>query len=302
MARLCIPMVERPHLVFVWADRFPNGFPTTTDEWLTEGERLKAEGRYAMTFFGSTDFDGNGATRAVWKIISSFGGRYDDGSGKLKLNTPENVAAIAWLREMVQKGYVPEIAFAGGFQEEEAFKDSSAGAFPTGLFGYRYVNPLTAPSGTKYETKTEHDMLDAIAAGDVIWRPWPRRKARPLGAAPMPPAFAIPVGAKNVEAAHDYMNWILTPEQNPAYVLGPGAGFPVLKSVQATELYQTPFYQQAAEVVAASNCSVVFPTITDTTGASIAIMDAVYKLIKQDPTVDIATELQKAEDEFNKGQ
>ena len=98
------------------------------------------------------------------------------------------------------------------------------------------------------------------------------------------------------------MNWVLSPEQNPAYVLGPGAGFPVLKSVQATEQFQTPFYKQAAEVVAASNCSVAFPTITDATGASIAIMNAVYKLIKTDPTADIAAELQKAEDEFNKGQ
>ena len=31
-------------------------------------------------------------------------------------------------------------------------------------------------------------------------------------------------------------------------------------------------------------------------------MNAVYKLIKTDPTADIATELQKAEDEFNKQQ
>ena len=31
-------------------------------------------------------------------------------------------------------------------------------------------------------------------------------------------------------------------------------------------------------------------------------MNAVYKLIKTDPKADIATELQKAEDEFNKAQ
>ena len=56
--------------------------------------------------------------------------------------------------------------------EEEAFKDSSAGSFPTGLFGYRYVNPLTAPSGTKYEKGNAEDMLDAIAAGDVVLSPY----------------------------------------------------------------------------------------------------------------------------------
>jgi multiple sugar transport system substrate-binding protein len=300
----CIPMALRPSTVYVWKDRFPNGFPKTTDEMLKEGERLKAEGKYAMTFFGSTAFDGDaaGPGRAVWQVISSFGGGYDDGNGKLKLNTPENVAAIAWLREMVQKGYVPEIAFAGGFQEEEAFKDSSAGAFPTGLFGYRYVNPLTAPNGTKYEKKNENDMLDAIAAGDVVLAPMVAPEGNKPGCGADVSGFGIPVGAKNVEGAHDFINWILTPEQNPAYVLGPGGGFPVDKDIQATEQFQTDFYKQAAQVVAASNCRMPFPTITDGIGAKTAIMNAVYKLIKTDPTADIAAELQKAEDEFNKGQ
>ena len=65
----CIPMALRPSTVFVWKDRFPNGFPKTTDAMLKEGERLKAEGKYALTFFGSTAFDGNGAGRAVWQVV-----------------------------------------------------------------------------------------------------------------------------------------------------------------------------------------------------------------------------------------
>jgi multiple sugar transport system substrate-binding protein len=285
--------------VYVWADRFPDGFPTTPEQMLAEGERLKAEDKYAMTMFGSTDFDGNGATRAVWTTISSFGGTYDDGEGKMLLNTPENVAAIEWLREMVQKEYVPEIAFAGGFQEEEAFKDSSAGSFPTGLFGYRYINPLTAPDGTKYEKKTEQDMLDAIAAGDVILRPMVAPEGKTPGCDIGAPAFWMPVGAKNPEAAHDYINWLLSPEQNPDYVLGPGAGFPVLVSQRTSDQYQTPFYQQAGEAVSASACRPWFGSLQDTGAAQKAVMDVVYKLIKQDPTADIATELQKAQDEFN---
>ncbi|MGQ9768056.1 MAG: ABC transporter substrate-binding protein [Anaerolineae bacterium] len=296
----CIPMAERPHLVYVWKDRFPNGFPKTPEQFLAEGERLKKEGLYAMTFFGSTDFDGNGATRAVWTTIASFGGTYDDGKGKMLLNTPENVAAVAWLREMVQRGYVPEIAFAGGFQEEEAFKDASAAAFPTGLFGYRYLNPLTAPSGKKYDTKTEQDMLNAIAEGDVILQPMVAPEGKKPGCNISSPALAIPVGAKNPEAARDLINWLLKPEQNPDYVLGPGAGFPVLKSQQALPQFQTPFYQQAAEAVNASACRPWFGSLEDSSSAQKIIMNAVYKLIKQDPTADIATELQKAQDEYNK--
>ena len=54
------PSPSGPHLVYVWKDRFPNGYPTTPEEFMTEAERLKGEGLYAITFFGSTDFDGNG--------------------------------------------------------------------------------------------------------------------------------------------------------------------------------------------------------------------------------------------------
>ena len=83
-------------------------------------------------------------------------------------------------------------------------------------------------------------------------------------------------------------------------LLGPGGGFQSDKDIQATDQFQTPFYKQAAEVVAASNCRMAFPTITDSTGASTAVMNAVYKLVKTDPAADIAAELQKAQDEYNK--
>jgi len=295
----CIPVAERPHLVYVWSDRFPNGFPKTPEEFVTEAERLKAEGLYAMTFFGSTDFGGDGTARAVWTTVSSFGGKFDDGQGAMTLNTPENVAAVQFLRDIVQAGYVPEIAFAGGFQEENAFKDASAGAFPTGLFGYRYVNPLSAPNGTQYSKGNQEDMLDAIAAGDVVLSPYLAPEGQTPGCDVAVSGFAIPVGAKNPEAAYDYINWVLSPEQNADFVLRPGGGFPALMSVRASEAFQTPFYQQAAEVLSNSSCSPWFGSLERPKEAQGMIMNVVYKLIKEDPAADIATELQKVQDEYN---
>jgi multiple sugar transport system substrate-binding protein len=295
----CIPGAERPHLVYVWKDRFPNGFPKTPEEFMTEAERLKKEGLYAITFFGSTDFDGEGLSRAMWTTISSFGGKLDDGQGNMKLNTPENIAAIQFLRDIVQKGYVPEIAFAGQFQEENAFKDASAGSFPTGLFGYRYVNPLTAPSGTQYAKGNENDMLDAIAAGDVVLSPFLAAPGQKPGCGIEVQGFAIPVGAKSPEAAYDYINWIMGPEQNPDYVLSPGAGFPALKATAKLEQFQSPFYKAAAGAVSQSECHPWYGTLERAPVAAKLVMATIYKLIKEDPTADIAAELTKAEVEYN---
>jgi ABC-type glycerol-3-phosphate transport system substrate-binding protein len=297
----CIPVAQLPQLVFVWKDRFPNGYPKTPDEFLAQAEALKEQGLYAITFFGSTDYEGEGLTRFIWMAISSFGGKFDDGNGAMQLNTPENIAAIEFMRTIVVNGYVPEIAFAGQFQEENAFKDASAGSFPTGIFGYRYINPLTAPNGNKYEKGNEEDMLDAIAAGDVYLAPFLAAEGHKPGCNISVFGFGIPNGAQNPDAAYDYINWIMSPEQNPAWVLGPGGGFPVLQATRSHEIFQTPFFQEAAEVVAASACTPWFGSLARRQEAQKLIMTAIYKLIKEDPTADIASTLATVEAEYNAG-
>lgn len=298
---VCIPLASRPHLTYVWADRYPNGYPTTPEEFVTEAERLKAEGLYAWTYFGSTAYGGSGATRMVWSLISSFGGTYDDGEGNLYLTSPETIAAIEFLRMTVAEGYNPETVFAGGFIEEDNFKDASAGAIPTGLFGYRYINPLTAPDGTVYDKGNSEDMLDAIANGDVILRPMFAPEGQTPGCGTDIQGVGIAAGAQNVEAAHDYINWVMSPEQNPEFVLGPGAGFPTNLAMLEDEQFQIPFYQAASEALEASVCTSWYGSLENRELASEMIMNVIYKLIKEDPTADILTELTLVEDEYNAG-
>jgi multiple sugar transport system substrate-binding protein len=296
----CLPIAQLPYVTFVWADLFPDGYPQTPEQFLAEAERLKGEGHYAMTYFGSTDFDGSGASRAVWTTISGFGGTYDDGQGNMLLNTPENIAAVEFLRELTAQEYVPEVVFAGGFQEEEAFKDASAASIPTGIFGYRYIRPLTAPDGTQYTKETEEDMLDAIEAGDVVLAPFVAPEGQKPGCGLAVQTLTIPIGAKNVEAAYDYINWIMTePEQNVDWVVRAAAGIPSLGATFSQPSFQSKFYQQAKAVADASACRASYGTLERWDEAKPLIMNTVYKLIKEDLTADIASELQKAQDEYN---
>ncbi len=298
-ALYCIPMAELPQVVYVWKDHYPDGFPTTPEDFLAHAQELKTRGIYAITFFGSTFKGGIGFTRAIWTTLASFGGAVDDGQGNMLLNTPENIAAIEFLREIVAKDYVPEIAFAGRFREEDAFKDASAGAFPTALFGYRYVNPLSAPNGNKYEKGNAEDMLDAIAAGDVYLAPYLAAPGQKPGCGIDIAGLTIPTGAKNVEGAHAYINWLMEPENNAKWVQGPGGGFPALQSARQNEIFQTPFYQQASAAVEASACRPWFGSLERTKEAQELIMNAIYKLIKESPEADIAEILIQTEEEYN---
>ncbi len=295
----CIPVSETPSLVFYWSEYFPNGYPKTPAEFLAAAEELKAKNVYAITFFGSTDFDGAAATRFFFTLLDSFGGGYDDGKGMMVLNSPENVKAVEFLREVVQKGYAPEVVFAGKFQEEEPMKTAEVASFPTGIFGYRYVNPLKSPSGKEYNTKTEKDMLDAIDAGDVKLSAFAAAEGHTPGCGLGVTGFVIPKGAKNMDGAKTYINWIMDQKNNATWVQGPGGGVPTLSDIRQDALFQTEFYKQAIAATAGL-CRSWSGSLTNPPEAQKTIATAIYKLIKEDPSADIAAALQAAQDEYNK--
>lgn len=295
----CIPVASQPQLVFYWSARFPNGYPKTPEDFMTQAEALKQQNLYAITYFGSTDFDGEATTRYFWMTVASFGGTFDDGKGNMLLNTPENIQAVQFMRDVVAKGYSPDIVFAGKFQEEEAMKDASAGSLPTGIFGYRYINPLKSPSGKEYNTKTEKDMVDAINAGDIKLAPFLAPAGKQPSCNTSFSGYVVPKGAKNLDGAHEYINWIMDTKNNAAWVQGIGGGLPTEMSIGKDALFQTPFYTQA---IAATEglCKTWSGSLTKLPDAKKIIATAIYHLIKEDPNADIATTLQSAQDEYNK--
>lgn len=304
----CVPVAETPSLVFYWKGYFPDGFPKTADEFLTRAEALKKDNVYAITYFGSTAFDGEAATRYFWSVISSFGGSYDDGAGNMKLNTPANVKAVEFMRTIVQKGYSSDSVFLGDFKEEEDLKGldpakPKAASFPTGIFGYRYIQPVKSPEGKQYGTDfdpTGGPMLQAIADGAMGVTSMFKGGDAANGSCNLGiSGFLIPKGAKNIEGAQTYINWIMDPKNGIEWVQKPGGGFPVSKKFLADPAFDTPFYKQAAEATAGI-CKPWSGTLLRTPEAKKIISTAIFDLIKTNPTADIATALAAAEEEYNR--
>jgi ABC-type glycerol-3-phosphate transport system substrate-binding protein len=297
----CVPVSESPYVVFYWTDLYPNGFPKTPDALLAEAERIQAAGRYALTYFGSTGFDGEAAGRYFFQVLSSFGGGYDDGAGNLRLNTPENIAAIEFMREIVRYGYSPEAVFVGNFEEEAAFKDAEAAAFPTGHYiAYLYLNPLIAPDGTEYNTATQQDIEDAVAAGDIAIAPFVAPAGQVPGCNNDIFGFVIPNGAKNVEGAKAYINWIMEPDNAVEWVLNAGGGLPTSVPLRAHEAFQTPIFRQGVAAAEASACRPWFGSLLNIPEAKKIISTTLFDLIKGNPEADIVATLTAAEEAYNR--
>jgi multiple sugar transport system substrate-binding protein len=145
-------------------------------------------------------------------------------------------------------------------------------------------------------------MLDAIAAGDVYLAPFIAPEGNKPGCALVVEALYIPTGAQNVEAAYDYINWLMTdPEANADWVARAAAAMPSTGEGFKHKTFQSEFYQQAGAVAEASACRAYYGSLERWEEAQPLIMNTVYKLVKEDQTADIATELQKAQDEYNAG-
>lgn len=298
----CVPVSESPYLVYFWTEMYADGFPATTDAFLAKAAELKAADQFALTYWGSTAFDGEGAGRYYYQVISSFGGSYDDGQGNMRLNTPENIAAIEYMREIVANGYSPEAAFVGSFEEEASFKDGLAGSFPTGFYvGYQYLNPLKSPSGQEFNTISAQDMEDAVNAGVMGLAPIFAPEGVTPGCHMDVFGFVIPNGARNIEGAKAYIDWIMQEERAVQWVLRAGGGVPVASGVREDAAFQTEIFKQAAAALDASDCKPWYGSLSRIPEAKKIITETMFDLLKGNPNADIAAALAAAEAEYNSG-
>ena len=218
----------------------------------------------------------------------------------MRLNTPENIAAVEFMREIVANGYSPEAAFVGNFEEEASFKDGLAGAFPTGFYvGYQYLNPLKSPSGQEFNTTSAQDMEDAVKAGVMGLAPIFAPAGNTPGCHMDVFGFVIPNGAKNAEGAKAYIDRLMEKKNAVQWVLRAGGGVPVASAVREDPAFQTEIFQQGAAALAASDCKPWYGSLARIPEAKKIITDTMFDLLKGNPDADIGAALSAAEAEYN---
>lgn len=290
----CVPATEAGHVLYYWTSAYPNGAPKTTDDLLTAGEKMKMDGKYAITFKGS---ETTGASTFYLQMIYSFGGKYTDENGNTVWASDATVKAIELIRALFANKYAPDVCLAPGFDFETPFKDGSAGAFVAGSWSYVYLNPLTSFDGASTFDFGAQSVEEAMKAGalkiaDTISAPG----GKPYSILYVN-AWAIPVGAKNVEGAKAVIDYLMTPRNNADYAVAYGA-LPVnLVSLKDPRFVDSLYWQAVSNAL--NSYGVVLPVNKNQKWTQ-KVNDTIVTLI-QNPGQDIMEALKKAQDDLNAG-
>ncbi len=297
---VCVPTSIANFFMYYWTDMYPDGFPTTTEEFMARAAELKEQGDYAITFKAT---EPGSIERFYYGLITSLGAELADDEGRATWTNPEAIAAVSFIRDLFTNEYAPEVALAPGFDYETPFKDGEAGSMIAGSFSYVYLTPLTAPDGTSFagdipETGFDPQALAVGAAGEAGQMGFAPPIAGPDGepaSLVLSSAWAIPVGAQNVEAAQAFIDFQMQTASNIAFAVAYGA-LPSLASAQADAAFESDYWQAVSGYLA--DYGVAAPVLADYDLGLTLLSDAITRAIT-DPNSDIEAELQSAQDEYN---
>jgi ABC-type glycerol-3-phosphate transport system substrate-binding protein len=295
----CVPSTTSHYYLYYWTELFPDGYPTTTVDFLQIAPTIRESGYYPITFKAA---DGVSVERFYTGLMLSYGAELAGANGEATWASNEAIEAVQFVRDIFAADYVPPVALAPQFEYEEPFKQGQAVSFVAGTFSYVYLSPLTAPNGVAYNVEITGAFdsnalaVGAAVADDAI------EFAPPLAAPNSVPVsmisgegWAIPVGTENIEAGLAFIDYQMTTTRNIEAAIA-GGKLPVLVSSAQDEAFSTPYWIAAQEIRA--NYGAVAPGWIDYNNAQRLLSEAIVEVITS-PSADIREELQRAQDEYN---
>ncbi|MEO0563995.1 MAG: extracellular solute-binding protein, partial [Chloroflexota bacterium] len=247
----CVPSTTSHYYVYYWTSAFPDGYPTTTDEFLALAPSIRERDLYPLTFKAAEPVS---VERFYTGLLTSYGVELADDNGAATWTTDEAVEAVQFVRDLFQSDYVPPVALAPQFEYEEPFKQGAAVSFVAGTFSYVYLSPLTSPIGTPFDVEITGGFdSNAVAigaaadAGEIGFAP-------PLSAPDGVPVsmisgegWAIPFGAEHTEQALAFIDYQMTAARNAQAAIA-GGKLPVLLSAAESDVFATPYWAAALNI------------------------------------------------------
>jgi multiple sugar transport system substrate-binding protein len=299
----CVPSTTAAHFMYYWNDFFPDGLPADTDAFLAAAAKLKAEKPDAYAFTGKLA-EKAAVERYYYGLILSYGGQVADEEGRAVWANEATQKAVEFSRALFVNGYAAKESLAPGFDNEEPFKRGEAGAFISGSYSYVYLTPLKAPDGTEFNKDItggfDPKALSVGAANEAGKLGYAHLFSAPGGrpySVISASAYAIPFGAENMDGAKAYIEWEMRTDNNAEFAVAYGA-LPTMISSLADEAFQSEYWKAVAKIQA--DYGVNAPPLIDYDKGTTLLADAIVRLIIT-PELDIMTELQKAQDEYNAG-
>lgn len=287
-----VPFNTRSGLTYTYTAAYPDGPPLTTADVLAAGPGLKAKGMFAITGKAS---EAQGVQVWWWPLIRTFGGRFADSKGTITWANDATVKAIEYTRELIAKGYAPEVILAPGFDCEIPFMNGDVGAFNAGSWSYVWLNPLKAPSGVTYDNKSA-SVEEAIKGGDIVLSPMISAPGSKSVAFLDGNAWGIPTGSKNVKGAQAFIDFMLQPsvDTDVAYAWG---GVPTMEEGKKDPRYSDSVYWSKVVEFMTAYAEPMEP-ISNYDEAMLKFADISTDLV-HNPDKEIMPVLKKAQDEIN---
>ncbi|MHB8748329.1 MAG: extracellular solute-binding protein, partial [Aggregatilineales bacterium] len=292
----CVPTSLAGATVYYWKDYFPNGFPATAQDLLAMAKDFKSANpkKYIVTLKGS---EGISLSQTWFPLIMSAGGTIaDPKTGMATWANDKTVAVVQWARDLFTNGYAPQVDLATGFDDETPFTKSDAAAFLAGSWSYVYLNPLQSPDGATFDKGADsvQAAFDGGKMGFAAPLAWQGGKPASMISGT---AYAIPAGAKNVEAAKAFIDYSMQTKQNADFAVAYGA-LPVLLPSLTDARLSVGYWKAVADNQ--QKYAQVPPALTDYDKGIAALTDAINKAIA-DPSADIMQTLKAAQDNYNNG-
>lgn len=141
--RYCAAHNVRGGITYYRTADFPNGFPTTPNQWLSVAPRLTGDNQFFSTQYAGRSYI---AVEVLWfPLIHANGGTIFDSEGKPAWATEANVQVVNFVRTLFNEGYFPELAITGDFSDAEApWIDGRAASFRGASWSPIFVPGLKA--------------------------------------------------------------------------------------------------------------------------------------------------------------